>query len=65
MLYEFEVNEIAEVARRAVYKEMASIEAKVAHDAGSFNYLLAYGGLTFFAHRPIPGAQIIRSIPHF
>ena len=65
MLYKDELAEIREAARREVHRELAYIEQEVARAAGSYNLLLAYQGVTFFAHHPIPGAAIIRSIPHF
>lgn len=62
MLYENELAEIKEAARREVYKELAHIEQQVAHEAGSYSYLCAVNGDTIFTHHPV--GQVIRFIPH-
>lgn len=48
--------------REEVHHELAEIEAQVAHNAGSYNYLCQAAGVTFFAHQPV--GAVLRSIPH-
>lgn len=48
--------------RLEVHRELADIEYRTTHHAGSYNYLCAYGGLTFFAHKPI--GTVLRHINH-
>ena len=48
--------------RQQVHYELADIERRVTHHAGSYNYLCAWGGLTFFAHKPV--GTVLRHIPH-
>lgn len=51
----------AEEIRRFIHAEMAQVEHE-AHDPmhGSYGYLCASGGLTFYAHRPV--GTVIRQI---
>lgn len=48
--------------REEVHHELAEIEYEVAHYAGSYNYLCAAGGITFFAHTPV--GAVLRYIEH-
>jgi hypothetical protein len=48
--------------RAEVRHELAEIENSMVRNAGSYNYLCAAGGLTFFAHQPV--GVVLRSIPH-
>lgn len=52
-----------EEIREFVHQEMAIIETKVRHDAGSYNYLCSVNGLTVFSHHPV--GAVIHAIPHF
>lgn len=65
MWYKDEIAELQEIVRREVHREMAEIESKLCHDAGSYNYLLSRAGVTFFAHHPRPDCQIVHTIPHY
>jgi hypothetical protein len=47
--------------RRAVHQELIAIEQEVAHNAGTYRYLCAAGGITFFSHTPV--GAVVRSIP--
>lgn len=51
-----------EEIRNFVHGELAEIEYRCAHNAGSFNYFCSLGGLTFFSHRPV--GDVIRQIHH-
>lgn len=46
--------------RRTVHQELAAIEQEIAHHAGSYRYLCAAGGITFFSHTPV--GAVVRSI---
>ena len=47
---------------REVHHELADIEDEIAHHAGSYTYLCAFSGVTFFAHHPY--GRVLRHIPH-
>lgn len=51
-----------EEIRNFVHEELAEIEYRVRHNAGSYNYLCSVGGVTMFTHQPI--GQVIHAIPH-
>lgn len=56
MLSPEETQEIQHV----VHQELMAIEREIAHNAGSYRYLCASGGITFFSHTPI--GMVVRSI---
>lgn len=58
MLGEIEIEEI----RRLIYAEMASIESRIAHQAGSYNYVCCVGGSPCFTHHPV--GAVLRTIYH-
>ncbi|ABE67830.1 hypothetical protein SEA_YASSIFIED_75 [Mycobacterium phage Yassified] len=47
--------------KQLVHQELAAIEYEIAHNAGSYRYLCALGGVTFFSHTPV--GTVVRSIP--
>jgi hypothetical protein len=51
-----------EEIRQCVHREMAHLEAKLHHDAGSYNYLCSVGGLDVFTHRPL--GAVLHTIAH-
>lgn len=53
-------NEVDDI-RRLIHAEMAEVE-RDAHDPihGSYGYLCASGGLTFYSHQPV--GKVIRKI---
>jgi hypothetical protein len=51
-----------EEIRNFVHQELADIEHKIRHQAGSYNYLCSVGGMTVFSHRPI--GSVLHTIPH-
>jgi len=48
--------------RSLIYAELAALEARVAHAAGSYNYLCLIGGMPCFTHTPV--GAVLRTIPH-
>lgn len=57
MLSPEELWEIHQVVRA----ELVAIERDIAHHAGSYRFLCAAGGITFFSHTPV--GVVVRSIP--
>lgn len=51
-----------EEIRLCVHEELAEIEQRIRHDAGSYNFLCSVGGLTMFTHTPI--GRVIHAVPH-
>lgn len=47
--------------RQAIHQELVAIEQDIAHHAGSYRFLCAAGGITFFSHTPV--GTVLRSIP--
>lgn len=46
--------------QQAVHRELIAIEQDCAHHAGSYRFLCALGGITFFSHTPV--GAVVRSI---
>ena len=52
----------SEEIRQLIYAELASIERRIATQAGSYNYLCCVGGGPCFTHRPV--GAVLRTITH-
>lgn len=51
-----------EEIRQLIYAELADLENRVVHDAGSYNYVCCLGGAPVFTHNPI--GRVLRQIGH-
>lgn len=46
--------------RQLIYRELAEMEARIAHNAGSYNYLCLIAGGPCFTHHPV--GPVLRAI---